>query len=162
MLRGCFSSSPPGDTEGVNTKICRIMLDLQFNMAAAAEAAGAAGAGQDGGHAWPRGTGGAHGGGGGRGDGTEPRAEREGNFISFFGGVSNTRSSSGRRELRRCGFVSINYLEAGWLCALARHAAGPGDARERGGRRSGRGAFFSERWRPLGFGDGPSREEAAL
>lgn len=76
--------------------------------------------------------------------------------------MNYTRSISGRRELTRCGFVGINCLEAGRFCALARRARAGGGA----GRRSGRGRapapVFSERWRPLGFGDGLSREEAAL
>lgn len=112
---------------------------------------------------------------GGRERGRTPRRGQRRRIILFhFGGVNYTRSDSGRRELKRSGFVSVNCLEAGLFFTLARHAragsragempgsgaegsAGPGGRswlRERSS--SGWRLLFPERWRPLGFGEGLS------
>lgn len=141
-------------------KICRIMSDLQFNMAAAANVVGARSAEQTGGHACSRPAVPAQGGGmgrvergrgrtGGREGGRTPRQGQRRRIILFpFGGVNYTRSDSGRRELKRSGFVSVNCLEASLFFTLAWRARVGGRAGEMPGSGAGGSAGPGGRSRP--------------
>lgn len=71
-------------------------------------------------------------------EGGRPGESRGGGIVLFrFGGVNHTGSGSGRRELGRSGFASVNCLEAGWFFMLAWRARADGRAGEMPGCRAG-------------------------
>lgn len=138
VLHGCFFSSPPGTAEGgkkyvESCRICNSTWQPQltwWELVAPSRPAGTRAPGRPcqrrvgAWEGWKEGEGGWE---GGRAPG---QGQRKRIILFLFGEVNYTRSDSGRRELKRSGFVSINCLEAGLFFTLARRARAGGRAGE--------------------------------